>query len=123
MHSRTILIVDDDLTSLDLIDLLFDRAGFQVIKSVDGKSALETLNVSNPDIILIDLMMPGMNGKDCIEKVRASGINVPIIAFTALQDPGYHLQTMSVGADIVLTKPCKPEKLIKHVNKLLGISS
>lgn len=119
MAQKTILIIDDDVTALDIVDFLFEDKGFEVVRRTDGLSALESIDEASPDVILIDLMMPKMNGQECIGEIRKRGIKVPIIAFTAVDDPEIHKQAVQAGCNIVLTKPCKPTLLIQHVNALL----
>ena len=117
---KKILIVDDDVTALDIVDFLFEDHGFEVVRRPDGLSALECVTDENPDIVLIDLMMPKMNGQQCIKEMRAKGVKTPIIAFTALDDASVHQEVLDVGGNLVLTKPCKPSLLLKHVEQLLA---
>jgi CheY-like chemotaxis protein len=116
---KKILIIDDDMTALDIVDFLFEDKGFSVLRGADGISALEVVSSEVPDIILIDLMMPRMSGQECIKELRARGIKVPIIAFTALDDPEVHQEALDAGCNLVLTKPCKPTLLVQHVEELL----
>ena len=117
--SYHILIVDDDLTALDIVDLLFEEQGFTVSRRTDGITALESIKEIKPDIILIDLLMPQMSGQECVQQLRASGITTPIVAFTALDDAKVHEEAMNAGCTVVLTKPCKPAILIDNVKRLL----
>ena len=119
MAPRKILIIDDDVTALDIVDFLFEDKGFEVVRRADGISALDCVDEVSPDVILIDLMMPRMNGQECIKELRAKGISIPIIAFTALDDPEVHQEALDAGGDLVLTKPCKPAVLFNHVETLL----
>jgi len=121
MASRNILIIDDDLTALDIVDLLFEEKGFEVSRCTDGVSALQYLEKTRPDIILIDLMMPKMNGQETVRHIRSKGIDVPIVAFTALDDPEVHQEALTAGCNLVLTKPCKPAVLVKHIEELLTL--
>lgn len=119
-HERIkILVVDDDVTSLDLIDLLFEDKGFDVVRQADGTSAVECVEIVKPDIILVDLMMPGLSGQEAVTQIRAKGIKVPIVAFTAMDDPDIHDEAREAGCDLVLTKPCKPSDLVRHIETLL----
>jgi len=120
MTARKIRVIVDDMTALDIVDLLFEDKGFEVIRRADGISALGCVEEVAPDVILIDLMMPKMNGQSCIKEIRAKGITVPIVAFTALDDPEVHQEALDAGGDLVLTKPCKPAVLLKHVETLLA---
>lgn len=120
MEAKKILIVDDDVTALDIVDFLFEDNGFEVVRRADGASALECVDREKPNIILVDLMMPQMNGQETVRTMRAKGIKVPVVAFTALDDPEVHQEAMDAGCNLVLTKPCKPTVLVKHIHALLG---
>lgn len=120
MEEKKILIIDDDMTALDIVDYLFEDKGFNVIRRADGISALECLEDEKPHIILIDLMMPKMNGQECVQHIREKGISVPIVAFTAIDDPEVHDEALQAGCNLVLTKPCKPALLVKHIEELLA---
>ncbi len=119
MKQKKILIIDDDLTALDIVDFLFEDKGFDVVRRTDGISALECVDEVKPNIILIDLMMPRMNGQECIKEIRNKGIKQPIVAFTAVDDPEIHKEALDAGCNLVLTKPCKPNTLVKHIEDLL----
>ena len=116
---KKILIIDDDVTALDIVDFLFEEKGFEVVRRADGISALECVSSVNPDIILIDLMMPKMNGQETVRQIRKKGVKVPVVAFTALDDPDVHQEAMEAGCNLVLTKPCKPALLVQHIENLL----
>ncbi len=118
--SKKILIIDDDVTALDIVDFLFEDKGFDVVRRADGISALECVEAESPSIILIDLMMPRMNGQECVRHIRGKGITIPIVAFTALDDPEIHQEAITAGCNLVLTKPCKPAILVKHIEDLLA---
>ncbi len=117
--ARKILIIDDDVTALDIVDLLFENKGYEVIRRADGASAIACVDQVKPEIILIDLMMPKMNGQECVRLLRSKGISIPIVAFTAVDDPQVHQEARDAGCNLVLTKPCKPQTLIKHIEDLL----
>lgn len=117
--SRKILVIDDDMTALDIVDFLFEDRGFEVIRRADGIAALECVDSEKPNIVLIDLMMPRMNGQECVRQMRSRGLTLPVIAFTALDDPEVHQDALDAGCNLVLTKPCKPAVLVKHVEDLL----
>lgn len=119
VEKRTILIVDDDITALDIVEYLFEDQGFEVIRRTDGQSAIDCIDEIMPDILLIDLMMPGVSGQDTIRQLRSSGYEGPIIAFTALDDPDVHDEARQAGCNLVLTKPCKPRDLVGHIKDFL----
>ena len=120
MTAKKILIIDDDVTALDIVDFLFEDKGFEVVRRTDGISALECVDDVKPHVILIDLMMPKMNGQECIREIRRKGLTQPIVAFTALDDPEIHQEALDAGCNLVLTKPCKPAVLVKHIEDMLG---
>lgn len=117
--NRKILIIDDDVTALDIVDYLFEDKGYNVVRRTDGISALSCVEEETPDIVLIDLMMPKMNGQECVRQLRSKGVSVPIVAFTALDDPEVHQEALDAGCNIVLTKPCKPAILVGKIDELL----
>jgi CheY-like chemotaxis protein len=119
-ENRKILIIDDDVTALDIVDFLFEDKGYDVVRRADGASALACLDNATPDIILIDLMMPQMNGQECVRQLRGRGVKVPVVAFTALDDPEVHQEAIEAGCNLVLTKPCKPAMLVKKIEDLLA---
>ena len=119
MDHKKILIIDDDVTALDIVDFLFEDKGFDVVRRADGVSALECVEEVMPNIILIDLMMPRMSGQQCVKEIRNKGLTIPIVAFTAVDDPEIHKEAMDAGCNLVLTKPCKPNVLVKHIEDLL----
>jgi CheY-like chemotaxis protein len=115
-----ILIVDDDMTALDIVDYLFEDKGFEVVRSADGQSAVRCIEDVKPDIILVDLMMPNMSGQEAVRLIRQKGVKIPIVAFTAVDDPEIHQDALDAGCNLVLTKPCKPAVLVNHISKLLA---
>lgn len=119
MTASKILIIDDDMTALDIVDFLFEDKGFEVNRRADGLSALDCIKDYSPDVILIDLMMPKMSGQECVRVIREKGLNIPIVAFTAVDDPEIHQEAIDAGCNKVLTKPCRPAELVKHIEELL----
>ena len=98
-----------------------EKKGFEVVRSTEGAEALNTLDKeAEPSVIIMDLMMPEMNGQECIRHIRALGIECPIIAFTATDDEEVHQEAKDAGCDLLLTKPTSPKDLVEHVMKLLG---
>ncbi len=117
---KEILVIDDDITSLDIVAYLFEDLGYHVERCADGASAIEFVKTRKPDLMIVDLMMPNIDGKETVRAIRALGhTKVPIIAFTAVDEPHIHLEALEAGCDEVLTKPCHPEKLVKHIQTYL----
>ena len=116
---NTILIIDDDVTAVDIVDYLFEDKGYEVVRRADGKSAVECVSEVNPNIILLDLMMPRQNGQETAKQIRAKGITAPIVAFTAIDNPEVHQEALDAGCNLVLTKPCRPNVLLSHIEEFL----
>jgi CheY-like chemotaxis protein len=116
---KTILIVDDDITALDLVDLLFEDMGYEVERRADGNAAIEAVMEHQPNALLIDLMMPGISGQEAVRQIRANGYTGPIVAFTALADPDVHEEAEAAGCNLVLTKPSKARDLVNQISQLL----
>jgi CheY-like chemotaxis protein len=116
---KKILVIDDDITSLDIVSFMFEEKGFQVQRCTDGFSAIEQVKSEHPDLIIVDLMMPGINGIDTVKELRAQGVESPIIAFTAVDEPILHKEAEDAGCNTVLTKPCRSDKLVETIHRLL----
>lgn len=117
---RHILVIDDDITSLDIVSYLFEERGYKVERCADGYAAIRFVQETRPDLLIVDLMMPRINGVDTVREIRQLGLkDVPIIAFTAVDEPELHRDAIDAGCNEVLTKPCPAEKLIRHIKRLL----
>lgn len=112
-----VLIIDDDPAITELIGLLLQSYGLQVISSNDSLRGLEMARSEAPDIIILDLMMPGKNGWDICREVRAFS-RVPIVILSALGDPAMIASALDAGADDYLVKPVPGSELIAHINNL-----
>ena len=107
------------MTALDIVDFLFEDRGYEVVRSADGTSAVDSVLKITPDVILVDLMMPKLSGQETVRQIREKGLTIPIVAFTAIDDPEVHQEALDAGCDLVLTKPCKPQALVQHIEGLL----
>ena len=118
--AKTILVIDDDITALDIVSYLFEERGYDVERRADGYSALDFLKTVTPDLIIVDLRMPQIDGVETVKQIRAMGLkDVPIIAFTAVDEPELHADAVDAGCQEVLTKPCPAEKLVRYIKKYL----
>jgi DNA-binding response OmpR family regulator len=117
-----ILIVDDDLDTLKLVGLILQRHGYGIVAANGGVSALAKANSEKPDLILLDLMMPDLDGYEVARRLRtdASLAHIPIIMFTAKTMLDDKVAGFEAGADDYLTKPTHPSELIAHVKALLA---
>jgi two-component system response regulator MtrA len=112
-----ILTIDDDPAITDLIGLLLRSYGLDVIVANDGEHGLELARTENPDLIMLDLTMPGMDGWQICKIIRKDS-KVPIIILSALDDPGVISTVLDAGADDYMVKPVPSSVLIAHINNL-----
>jgi two-component system KDP operon response regulator KdpE len=112
-----ILVIDDDPAMTDIIRLMLEPTEAKVITAHSGDFGLEKLKTENPDIVLLDLMMSGMDGWQVCEKIRAIS-RVPIMILSVLDNPGLVARALDMGADDYLIKPVKSTTLIAHINNL-----
>ncbi len=116
--TKTVLIVDDDRNVVKLCRLYLERDGFQVISAYDGMRGLELSRESSPDLIVLDLMLPLMDGRDVCRAIREESA-VPIIMLTAMVEEDDTLVGLGLGADDYVTKPFSPRELAARVQAVL----
>ncbi len=118
---QSVLIVDDEPMARTLLRLMLVRAGFHVAEAEDGFDALEKVRKNQPDVILLDVMMPGMDGFAVCETLRSepATAELPIIMLSAKTDLDSINKGLRAGATIYLTKPISPEELTQHVKDAL----
>src|SRR5687767_2742412 len=115
---KKVLLIDDDNDLLELSSYIFKGAGVQVITASDGSEGINKLLIHRPDLIILDVMMPGINGFDVCKSIRRVS-NVPLIMLTALDHEQNILQAFESGADDFLAKPFTAQILLARVNALL----
>lgn len=122
MEPKRILVVDDDPLILDLIRFNLEAEGYNVITASDGFDALERARKEFPDMLVLDLMLPKMDGyKVCrILKFDEKYKNIPILMLTARAQESDKEMGLETGADAYMTKPFEPDELLEKVSKLLG---
>jgi len=120
----TLLIVDDNPTNIKLLYELLKDQGFRILVAKDGQSAIEKLEVANPDLVLLDVMMPGIDGfTTCqIIKSKPEYKDLPIIFMTALSENENKVKGLSLGAVDYITKPFQPDELLARINLHLKLS-
>ena len=111
----TILIVEDDPVIRSTVEYALKRSGFETRGVADGSEALQAARESAPDLVLLDLMLPGLDGYQVAEKLRSSGQDVPIIMVTALDQERDKVRGLDAGADDYITKPFSMEELLARV--------
>jgi len=116
--SRTILVVDDEPRIVELARDYLEHAGFRVITANDGRGALDVARHDRPDLIVLDLGLPGLDGLDVTRELRRDG-SIPIVMVTARDDELDKLLGLELGADDYLTKPFSPRELVARVKAVL----
>lgn len=111
---RVILVVDDEKPIVDILKFNLEKEGFSVLTAGDGESALQLALNNNPDLILLDIMLPKMDGFDVCKKVREKS-NVPIIMITAREEEVDKVLGLELGADDYITKPFSVRELLARV--------
>jgi len=118
-----VLIVDDSQESIDLLEYFLKPAGYEIIKANDGAKALALVEKDQPDIILLDIMLPKINGYEVCEKLKKtqSSFHIPIIMITVLKELKDKIKALEAGADDFLSKPFDNVELLTRVKSLLRI--
>ncbi|MBL8145353.1 MAG: response regulator transcription factor [Anaerolineae bacterium] len=118
----TILIVDDEQHIIDLARMYLELEGFSIASSTDGAEALKRILGEHPALVVLDLMLPGLDGWEVCRRVRAES-DVPIIMLTARSDDIDRIVGLELGADDYLTKPFNPRELVARVKAILRRSA
>jgi DNA-binding response OmpR family regulator len=119
---QTILLIDDEHRMLELLGLLLKPHGFNCMKADNGKKGLEIIKRENVDIVLLDVMMPDMDGWEVCKKIRELSA-IPVIMLTARTDKADIVKGLDFGADDYVTKPFDERELVARVNALLRRTS
>ncbi|MBZ0317031.1 MAG: response regulator transcription factor [Anaerolineae bacterium] len=118
MAEETILIVDDEQNIIELASMYLKKEGFQVISAGDGLTGLRMAQDENPTLVVLDLMLPGLDGWEVCKRLRAES-NVPILMLTARDDDIDKIVGLELGADDYMTKPFNPRELVARVKAIL----
>ena len=119
MDKERILVVDDEPNIVHLARLYLERNGYQVLAVGDGQQALDTIITEKPDLVVLDVMLPSVDGFEVCRRLRAKGNQVPIIMVTARDDDIDKILGLELGADDYLTKPFNPRELVARVKAVL----
>jgi DNA-binding response OmpR family regulator len=122
MPAHRLLVVEDDVNTLDVLDAVLTDAGYAVEKATDGQAALRCVETTPPDLVLLDLMLPGLNGFSvCHEiKTRPASRGVKVLILTAKAFAADRRQAREMGADGFLVKPVNTGELLRVIRTLLG---
>ena len=115
---RRILVIEDDRKTADLVRLYLESEGFQVLSAFDGTQGLDLAQKGKPDLVVLDLLLPGITGVEICRTLRRES-DVPIIMLTALSSEKDKLEGLELGADDYVTKPFSPRELVARVRAVL----
>jgi DNA-binding response OmpR family regulator len=118
MAAETILVVDDERNIIELTTMYLEQEGFHVISARDGQAALDRAKADRPALIVLDLMLPKIDGWQVCRKIRAES-DVPILMLTARDDDVDKIVGLELGADDYMTKPFNPRELVARVKAIL----
>lgn len=121
MSKQTILVVDDEQDLLDLIEYNLRQEGYDVIKAENGREGIQMAKEHMPDLVLLDIMMPQMDGIEVCDKMREDSTlsHIPIIFLTARSDEKTEIEGLNKGADDFITKPISTTKLVSRIKAVL----
>lgn len=122
MSGETILVVDDEVNIRELARLYLEQEGFQVITAADGNQAIEHIRYDQPSLVVLDLMLPDIDGWEVCRKVRSTS-DLPIIMLTARSEDVDKIVGLELGADDYMTKPFNPRELVARIKAVLRRSS
>jgi len=125
MHSERILVVDDDQDIVEMLADILELEGFHTISAFNGEEALEKTKAEKPDLILLDIMMPDIDGFEVCEKLKddSETKDIPVVMVTAKKDTGSYLDAITVAADGYITKPFEVREIMKEIRKWLQIEN
>ena len=116
-----VLVVDDDPQTLQLMSHIVRAQGYEVTTAISGAEALRQVSIARPDVMLLDVMMPEMDGIEVCRRLRANKnyADLPIVLLTAMAEPGDHADGLLAGADDYIAKPVDPASLVARIKSVL----
>jgi len=122
MAKGRILVVDDEIYIVHILDFSLGMEGYEVLTALDGEQALEKARTEKPDLIVLDIMMPKLDGYETCKRLKsdAETKDVPVILLSAKGRNVDQKVGFEVGADDYITKPFSPRKLVERINAILG---
>jgi len=125
MAKGKILVVDDEIYIVHILDFSLGMEGYEVLTALDGEQALERARAEHPDLIVLDIMMPKLDGYETCKLLKADPVtkDIPVILLSAKGRNVDQKVGFEVGANDYITKPFSPRKLVERINALLGQTS
>ncbi len=125
MAKETVLVIDDEKDLIELVRYNLEKEGFRVLSALDGESGISIVTEEAPDVIIVDLMLPGIDGLDVCRRLRASErtAHIPVIMLTAKSAESDRVVGLELGADDYVTKPFSPRELAARVKAVLRRAS
>ncbi|ETI68539.1 response regulator transcription factor [Neobacillus vireti] len=114
-----VLVVDDEQSIVTLLQYNFEQAGYEVITAMDGQTGKKLAETESPDMIVLDLMLPHLDGMEVCKQLRQKGIMTPILMLTAKDDEFDKILGLELGADDYMVKPFSPREVIARVKAIL----
>jgi len=115
----TILVVDDERNIIDLAEMYLMKDGYQVLRARDGREALSAIQRERPDLVVLDIMLPEVDGWEVCRRLRSEGDRTPVIMLTARDEDVDKIVGLEMGADDYMTKPFNPRELVARVKAVL----
>ena len=117
--NELILIVEDTEDTVELLRYNLQKEGYKTVTAQNGEEAITALQTHNPDLMLLDIMLPGLNGWEICTALRSRGIKIPIVMLTAMSTKDDQIKGLTIGADDYLPKPFSVKELMLRVKKLI----
>src|SRR5271169_2155894 len=120
---QTILVIDDDEDLRDTVSLVLEKEGYRTVQAAEGRSGFEQALLLRPDLLLVDLRLPGMTGVEICKQLRSAEVSTPIIILSAVGDEIDKVLLLEIGADDYVTKPFGARELIARIRAVLRRST
>jgi DNA-binding NtrC family response regulator len=120
-EKRRVLIVDDDRDIVTIVSTILGGRGWDIKAAYNGREALEAVTLSKPDIILLDIMMPEMNGIEVLKRIKKIDTDARIIMITAFGDVESYLDSMELGAYEYINKPFETDELLEMIDRVTAV--
>ncbi|MCF6304310.1 MAG: response regulator [Rhodobacteraceae bacterium] len=120
--SKTVLIIEDEPNIIESLTFLLGREGLRVFAEKDGGAAMQRINETTPDLVILDAMLPNRSGFDILRDIQASDKSMPkVLMLTAKGQPRDRQMATEIGVDLFMTKPFSNSEIISEIRRLLGI--